>query len=268
MGGKREGVERRTANAAGARRRKRIAGAGTAVGAFLAFGMTPLSVTPSAHADELDWVSDLFGQSLGDAFATLGDASSWQTIFDADSWSPLFTQLDSGWDAALVPMSAAASDPFADLFNTLFYEPMHTGIENWIDSPLGLQVNGAINGMFGVYLIGNGADGTADNPDGGDAGLLLGDGGNGFGYSGNGGNAGWLFGNGGNAGSAGDTGAGDSGAGGPGMVTFAALTSDPAPINGAPGVGGNGGGLFGNGGNGTDGTAGQFGGAGGAGGAG
>lgn len=169
MGGRHDGVERRTANPTGARRRKRIAGAGSAVGAFLAFGMSPLAAAPPAHADELDWVSDLLGQNLTDAFTTLGDTASWQTIFDADSWSPLFAQLDSGWDAALVPMSAAASDPFSDLFNTLFYEPMHTSIENWINSPLGLQVNGAINSMFGVYLIGDGADGTPDNPNGGDS---------------------------------------------------------------------------------------------------
>ena len=34
------------------RLRARVVGAGTAAGAFLAFGMTPLATTPSAHADD------------------------------------------------------------------------------------------------------------------------------------------------------------------------------------------------------------------------
>ena len=56
-------------------------------------------------------------------------------------------------------------------------------------------------------FIGNGVDGTATSPNGGDAGLFAGNGGNGFsrtipgtGNGGNGGNAGLFFGDGGNGG--------------------------------------------------------------------
>lgn len=44
-------------------RRTRAIGAGTAVGAFLAFGMTPLAPAPQAHADDFGWLLDLFEPS-------------------------------------------------------------------------------------------------------------------------------------------------------------------------------------------------------------
>src|SRR5699024_5590461 len=87
-------------------------------------------------------------------------------------------------------------------FSEFVYQPLHTGIQDWITSDLGQQVDGWINELAGSYVIGNGVDGTAADPNGGDAGWLLGDGGDGYGYYGDGGDGGWLFGNGGNAGSA------------------------------------------------------------------
>ncbi|CKM48965.1 PE family protein [Mycobacterium tuberculosis] len=119
---------------------------------------------------------------------------------------------------------------------------------------LGL-INAPTQALLGRPLIGNGADGTAANPNGGAGGLLYGNGGNGFSQTtagltgGTGGSAG-LIGNGGNGG-AGGAGA-NGGAGGNGGLGAG---------SGAKGNGGNGGDggkggdaqLIGNGGNGGNG---------------
>ncbi|MGB3662970.1 MAG: hypothetical protein WBA04_08695, partial [Mycolicibacter algericus] len=121
----------------------------TAIGAVLAagaiggsFGLGPLSAAPSAHADaDLDWLIDLF-----------------------------------------TPGVAADSDPLdsAAWFDQLFYDPLHASIQAWITSPFGEQINDGINQMLGSYVIGNGVDGTAENPHGGAGGLWFGDGGDGY----------------------------------------------------------------------------------------
>lgn len=67
-------------------RRSRVFGAGTAVSAFLTFGMAPLAATPTAHADIEDVWVDLFGPDLGTAVADLsadwGDQAAWAVVFD------------------------------------------------------------------------------------------------------------------------------------------------------------------------------------------
>ncbi|MBX9977976.1 MAG: PE family protein, partial [Mycobacterium gordonae] len=94
--------------------------------------------------------------------------------------------------------------------------------------PLLDVINAPTQALLGRPLIGNGADGTALNPNGGAGGLLFGNGGNGFnGAGGRGGDAG-LIGNGGRGGS------GNAGV--------------PATPAGAGGAGGSGGWLYGNGG--------------------
>ncbi|WP_285184186.1 PE family protein, partial [Mycobacterium tuberculosis] len=163
---------------------------------------------------------------------------------------------------------------------------------------LGL-INAPTQALLGRPLIGNGADGTAANPNGGAGGLLYGNGGNGFsqttagltggtggsagliGNGGNGGaggaganggaggNGGWLYGSGGNGGAGG---AGPAGAiGAPGVAGGAGGAGGTAGLFGNGGVGGVGGdgGQGGNGaGAGASGTKGGDAGAGGAGGAG
>ena len=115
----------------------------------------------------------------------------------------------------LLANAASSSDPLAttaaahgEWFNDNVYVPLHTDMEDWINSQFGTRVDDFINTVSGHDLIGNGVDGTAADPDGGNAGLLFGDGGNGYGPTGDGGNAGWIMGNGGNAGEATDGGAG------------------------------------------------------------
>ena len=114
-------------------------------------------------------------------------------------------------------------------FTDYVYLPLHTDLDNWINSPLGGQVDGFINEVSGQYLIGNGADGTAADPNGGNGGLWFGDGGDGYGPSGDGGNAG-LFGNGGNAGDATDDGATLSAASGL-SADPSAQTADTSTVN-------------------------------------
>src|SRR5690625_790252 len=119
----------------------------TAVGAILAagsLGLSPLVAAP-AQADslDLDWLVELFTPAAG---------------------------------------LAADSNPFdaSDLFGVDLYSSLHAQVQSWITSPLGIQIDDAINDMSGQYLIGNGLDGTATDPDGGDGGLWFGDGGDGY----------------------------------------------------------------------------------------
>lgn len=113
------------------------------------------------------------------------DVGAW---FDPDMWS-------------------AAADT---AFRQLVVDPIHDGIEDWIHSDLGQQIDTAINQIFGLYLIGDGDAGTAANPNGGAGGLWFGDGGDGWDATGagqaggDGGAALSLFGIGGDGGNAGD----------------------------------------------------------------
>lgn len=230
----------RPPNANSSRRRVVAFGAGT--GSFLAFGMTALSALPLAQADDLglgELIVELFG-GPGDATAGAGDVVS-------APGDGLQSALDVGANGIDQASAAVASvSPAADMlgapadmwFQQLVYDPIHTAIEAWIRSDFGKEVDGFINQISGQYLIGDGAAGTAADPDGGAGGLWFGDGGNGWDSTqvgvagGAGGDAGW-FGNGGDG--------GDGGAGGNG------------------GDGGDGGSALGIGGNGGDGGVGETG---------
>ena len=76
--------------------RHRLVGAGTAVGAFLAFGVTP----PAAHADEFDLMVDQLINSVAALFNTDPGAATSDPIV----WS------------------AASSDVW---FDELIYQPLH-----------------------------------------------------------------------------------------------------------------------------------------------
>ncbi|WP_396879155.1 PGRS repeat-containing protein, partial [Mycolicibacter heraklionensis] len=216
--------------------RQRAVGATGSVAGFLAFGVMPLCAAPAAQAD--------FG------FEDLFDPAAWiQTApADFDGWTEpsAWAALLSGFgEVSAEPAAAGAGDATAFL-DQWFYEPLHDGLQQWITSPFGAQVDDFINQLSGQFLIGNGADGTLQNPDGGNGGLWFGDGGAGFDGTGqgvaggDGGDAvGWI---------------GNGGAGGAGA----------AGLDG--GDGGSGGLMAGSGGAGGEGGAGIAGGAGGAGG--
>ncbi|WP_151897630.1 PE family protein, partial [Mycobacterium tuberculosis] len=191
-----------------------VAGIGSAISAANAAALAPTSVLAAAGADEVSAaVAALFSAHAGQ-YQQLGARAA---LFHEQ-----FVQALTG--AASAYASAEA-----------------TNVEQQV---LGL-INAPTQALWGRPLIGNGADGTAANPNGGAGGLLYGNGGNGFSQT----TAGLTGGTGGSAGLIGN--GGNGGAGGAGA-------------NG--GAGGNGGWLYGNGGNGGAGGAGANGGAGGNGG--
>jgi endoglycosylceramidase len=178
--------------------RRCVLGLVATAGAFVALGMTPLVTAPAANADEFDVILEPILNSLSSIDPGLvTDVSTLVASFD-----PTFTT-----DSAA---TAATSPDFADLFNQFVYTPTHTALEDWINSNVGQQVDGFINSAAGSFVIGNGAAGTAADPDGGAAGWLFGDGGTGWNST----EAGVAGGNGGAAGAVGDGGlGGDGGAG-------------------------------------------------------
>ncbi|REU40587.1 PE family protein, partial [Mycobacterium tuberculosis] len=208
-----------------------VAGIGSAISAANAAALAPTSVLAAAGADEVSAaVAALFSAHAGQ-YQQLGARAA---LFHEQ-----FVQALTG--AASAYASAKA-----------------TNVEQQV---LGL-INAPTQALWGRPLIGNGADGTAANPNGGAGGLLYGNGGNGFSQTtagltgGTGGSAG-LIGNGGNGG-AGGAGA-NGGAGGNGGWLYGsggnggAGGAGPAGAIGAPGVAGGAGGaggtagLFGNG---------------------
>ena len=216
--------------------RARALGAGTAAGAFLALGMTPLASAPAANADFEDVILDPILNSLSSVDPALAtDLTSLVASVD-----PSFST-DSAVSAAF-----PAAVNFDELFQQYVSTPLETAEQAWITSPTGEQVDNLLNTASGEFLIGNGAPGTEADPNGGAGGLLFGDGGNGYDESGDAGVAG---GNGGDAGLFGD--GGDGGQGGAG-----AAGGDGGTGGTEIGIGGDGG----NGGNGATGGAGGDGG--------
>jgi len=131
--------------------------------------MTP-PTAPAAQADVDDVIID--------TVASLFESSTWADP-DAlnEAWDALLLQ--DNWDALLLNLDNP--DFGAVLFNEYFYTPLHMSIDTWLDSSEGHQFASIVNSVSGQYLIGDGTDGTADNPNGGNAGLLFGDGGSGYG---------------------------------------------------------------------------------------
>ncbi len=154
----------------------------------------------------------------------------------ADEVSAAIAAVFSGHGQAYQVLSAQVA-----AFHQRFVEALNAGAQSYVGAEaanatplqtleqdaLGI-INAPTQALVGRPLIGNGANGTAANPNGGDGGLLYGNGGNGFAQTGNNNVAG---GDGGNAGLI-----GNGGAGGGGGTAFAG------------GKGGHGGLLYGNGG--------------------
>ena len=166
----------------------------------------------------------------------------------------------------------------AGWMRALIYNPLHTGIEGWINSPLGQGVDGVINRLAGTYVIGNGRTGTATAPNGTAGGWLLGDGGAGWDSTetavsgGNGGAAG-MVGNGGRGGTGGAGASGGTGGAGGFLTGIGGHGGNGGAMSGGTGGAGGPGGqgkglLFGAGGGGGRGGDGADGGRGGNGGSG
>lgn len=174
-------------------------------------------------------------------------------------------------------LSPVARPNLTQLINTYIYAPIHAGLQSWLSTPTGRQFANFMNTVLASYAIGNGRDGTAEDPDGTRAGWLFGDGGAGWnsaqaGIAGGNGGAAGIFGNGGTGGAGG---AGASGGTGGSGGTFMGVGGNggaggTAVADVAGGAGGDGGSapgrLFGVGGAGGHGGSGSVGGIGGDGG--
>lgn len=223
-----------------------LAGIRSAISAATAAAAAPTIQVAAAGADEVSLaISALFGQHA-QAYQAL---SAQATIFHDQ-----FVQaLTSGGN-----LYAAAES--------------HT-VEQMVLN----AINAPTQTLFGRPLIGDGANGTAENPDGQNGGLLFGNGGNGFtqttaGVAGGNGGSGHAGGHGGNGGGAGLLGGGGTGGNGGGGGQ-GGLGAAAGGVDGNGGNGGKGGdaqlvGDGGNGGNGSKGGAGLIAGLDGAGGAG
>lgn len=89
-------------------RRGRVVGSAASIGVFLSFGLAPLGVAPAAKADFDDLLNDLF------------DPGAWGTLpGDSDG---LLGSSDWGVGGA----DATGAD-LAQMWDTYFYTPLHTG---------------------------------------------------------------------------------------------------------------------------------------------
>lgn len=127
---------------------------------------------------------------------------------------------------------------FADSFQEGLYQPAHTFVEGWINSPVGEYVDNSINSLFQTPsnvcgVICDGVPGTQADPTGIGGGLLAGDGGAGWTST----ETGVVGGDGGSAGLFGDGGAG----GGGGLGADGGNGGAGGEIMGNGGVGGSGG---------------------------
>lgn len=198
----------------------------------------------------------------------------------ATSDSPARREPDVPAEVLLTSTALAAAGretTTATAWVSLAYSPIHAAAQDWMHSDGGQQIAEWVNTLAGSYVIGDGADGTAEHPDGGPAGWLLGDGGDGWDATGAGavggaGGAAGLFGNGGTGGGGGAGAAGGSGGTGGWLMGIggAGGTGGDGIAGGAGGAGGSGGdargAVFGIGGRGGDGGKGSDGGRGGNGG--
>lgn len=207
--------------------KRSLAGACCAAAAFFALGMTPLATAPAANADfGIDDLFDLIDPNLmAGAVDSTGGLDLSSLLGDIG--------LASTGSSDLGAVAAQADNALVEAFQQDFWVPLHTALEDWINSPFGQEVDNAINPLFAgdgfCGLICNGAPGTVEDPTGGNGGLWFGDGGPGW-------NSDEVGVDGGDGGAAG--GWGDGGGGG-----YGGLGADG-------GVGGDGGELFGNGGDG------------------
>jgi len=182
---------------------------------------------------------------------------------------------DTSEPVAVTTTSAPATA--TDLIEQFIYLPVHYLVQAWIQSDIGRAVDGIVNALLGSYVIGNGADGTEEHPDGGAGGWLLGDGGKGWnstlaGFAGGKGGAAGAFGTGGIGGAGGAGAAGGAGGAGGWLMGVGGAGGNggsgaPGGPGGAGGAGGGAVGLFlgvgGHGGRGGDGSDGGRGGTGG-----
>ncbi|MGV7377354.1 PE family protein, partial [Mycobacterium kansasii] len=158
------------------------------------------------------------GSALNAANASAGASTTTVLAAGADEVSGAIAALFAGYAQQYQALSVQAT-----AFHEQFVQAVSTGAGAYLQTELANAEQNLLNGInapvqaaLGRPLIGNGADGTAANPNGGAGGLLYGNGGNGFsqtkaGAAGGAGGAAGLIGNGGAGGAGGPSAAGGAG---------------------------------------------------------
>jgi hypothetical protein len=235
--------------------------------------MSYLVVAPESLARAATDLSNI-GSQLSAANAAAADPTSVLAPAAGDEISAAITSIFADHARAYQALSSGAARLHAQFVQTISgagvsyaaAEAANTSPLETLQQDILAVINAPTNALLGRPLIGDGANGTATNPNGGTGGLLFGNGGNGFsalgpGVAGGAGGAAGLIGNGGLGGAGGANAAGghggtggflygNGGAGGTGGLASLAVTTG--------GVGGAGGaaGLWGTGGAGGQGGAG------------
>ncbi|POY20721.1 PE family protein, partial [Mycobacterium kansasii] len=168
-----------------------LANVGSSIHVANAAAAFPTTSVLAAGADEVSAAIAALFNTHAQAYQSLSA--------QAASFHAQFIQTMNAGAGAYAAAEAANASPIQALFNAI-NEPTQV--------------------LLGRPLIGNGADGTAANPNGGAGGLLIGDGGKGYsqaagsGLAGGNGGAAGLIGNGGHGGAGGSSATGAGGAGG------------------------------------------------------
>src|SRR5271163_1981216 len=143
--------------------RRAVVGLIASAGAFLAFGMTPLAMTPSAHADEFDLIIDPIINSLASVDPTLAvDMTGWLANLDSALAAASSVDASSLAGAAATAESTSLGALSTDVSSASAANPSDTfvqGLEqDWMNSSLGQQVDSSLNEWF------NQADPAQVNP--------------------------------------------------------------------------------------------------------
>ena len=119
------------------------------VGAFFAFGMTPLASAPSANADPLTDLIDVLIEPAIAASSGISPAEFLDPSVLDTALSELATP--AGWDTVLTDLSSVSAFPDAGAAATTS-DPSNTFVQaleqDWMNSPLGQQVDGSLNAWF------------------------------------------------------------------------------------------------------------------------
>src|ERR1700761_1100422 len=154
MAGQRSSNQNRRSENTKGRRCRSVVGLIASAGAFLAFGMTPSAITPSSHSDEFDLIIDPIINSLSSVDPALAvDMTGWLANLDSALAAASSVDASSLAGAAATAESSSLGALSTDVGSaTSTANPFDTwlhGLEqDWMNSPLGQQVDGSLNAWF------------------------------------------------------------------------------------------------------------------------
>lgn len=224
-----------------------LAQLGSTLGAANLAAAIPTTELAAAAADEVSAaIAALFGAHAHEYQAAAAQAATFQEQF-----LQTLSSASASYAGAEATIVTSLQVGVANGFQAAVYGPVHAVGQAWIGSPVGQAIdpilNAPTNALFGRPLIGNGAAGTAANPNGGAGGFVFGDGGTGYsptsgmGVAGGAGGSAGLIGNGGTGGTGWVGGAGGMGGSGGWLMGNGGLGGVGGLVTGAGEVGGVGG---------------------------